>query len=344
METVPFGTTHDGQTVRLFTLKNRQGLQVKLCEYGALVTSILTPDREGTIAEITLGKPDFESWLDNPEYLGATVGRFGNRISGGRFTLDGTEYTLPLNDEPGGQPCHLHGGPNGFNTRLWSGEPVIRPDAEGVCFTLHSDSGDEGYPGALVAKVTYWLTQANQLIFEATATTDEPTPVNLINHIYWNLSGDASRTILDHDLRIFANSYLPTTPGMIPTGETAPVNGTPLDFSSTHQVGDRIDDDFPALKIGNGYDHCFILEEAQEALSRAAILSHSESGRALEILTNQPGIQFYSGNFLPKKHTGLCLETQAFPDSPNQPDFPDTILRPGQTYRHLTHFRFTTIS
>lgn len=342
METIPFGTTGDGLTVRLFTLRNCHGLRIQLCEYGALVTSILAPDAHGKLAEVTLGKPDFESWLDNPDYLGATVGRFGNRIADGRFTLDGTSYELPLNDKPGGQPCHLHGGPEGFHKRCWKGEPVIRPGAQGVCFVLYSDHGDQGYPGNLTAKVTYWLTDENEFIFEATATTDAPTPVNLINHIYWNLSGDPNSTILDHDLQIMADSYLPTSPGLIPTGKPAPVKGTPLDFTRSKTVGERINDAFPALKIGNGYDHCWVLREPSHDLQTAARLRHSKSGRNLEVSTNQPGLQFYSGNFLPKKHTGLCLETQAFPDSPNQPGFPETILRPGKSYHHLTRFKLTT--
>lgn len=342
METTPFGTTGDGHTVRLFTLRNPHGLQVRVCEYGALVTSVITPDHQGNPAEITLGKTDFASWFDNPHYLGATVGRFGNRIAHGRFTLDGIEYQLPTNNEPGGIPCHLHGGPVGFNRRLWKGEPVIRPRAQGVCFTLYSDAGDQGYPGTLTAKVTYWLTEDNELVFEATATTDAPTPVNLINHIYWNLTGDSSRTILDHQLELNADSYLPTDPGLIPTGKIAPVAGTPLDFTSPTKVGERISDDFPALKNGHGYDHCWVLRESDGDLRHAATLQDSGSGRVLAIRTNQPGLQFYTGNFLPEKHTGLCLETQALPDSPNQPDFPDSVLRPGQTYHHLTHFRFTT--
>lgn len=342
METTPFGTTEDGHTVRLFTLKNRNGLSVRLCEYGAIVTSILAPDRKGQLAEITFGKPDFKSWLDNPDYLGTTVGRYGNRIGGGQFTLDGTTYELPTNDEPAGIACHLHGGPNGFSTRLWKGEPVIRPKAQGVCFTLYSDAGDEGYPGALIVKVNYWLTEENEVIFDATATTDAPTPVNLINHLYWNLSGDPEQTTLDHELEIMADSYLPTTPGMIPTGKMDSVQKTPLDFTRSTPVGEGIDQDFPALKIAKGYDHCYVLRDSSENLRPAAVLRHSKSGRVLEISTNQPGLQFYSGNFLPQKHHGLCLETQAFPDAPNQPNFPDSILLPGQTYRHLTCFKLSS--
>ena len=342
LETTPYGTTADGHTVRLFTLKNRHGLQVRLCEYGALVTSILTPDHSGEVAEITLNKPDFQSWLDNPDYLGATVGRFGNRIAGGKFTLDGTTCELPLNDGSGSSACHLHGGPKGFSSRLWKGEPVIQPKAQGASFTLYSDAGDEGYPGTLTAKVTYWLTEDNELIFEARATTDAPTPVNLLNHLYWNLSGDPSRSILDHELQIMADAYLPTTPGMIPTGEIASIKNTPLDFTRATSVGERITADFPALLTAGGYDHCYVLRDTDRDLRPAAILRHSESGRTLEITTNQPGLQFYSGNFLPRKHHGLCLEAQAFPDSPNHPDFPDTILRPGEQYHHRTCFKFTT--
>lgn len=344
METTPFGTTGDGRTVRLFKLKNGNGLEVGLCEYGALVTSVIVPDREGNFAEITLGKPDFSSWLDNPSYLGATVGRYGNRIAGGRFNLDGLDYQLATNNEPGGQPCHLHGGEKGFDQVLWKGRPVISPKAEGISFTYHSPAGEEGYPGNLVAVVTYWLTQDDTLVFEATATTDAPTPVNLINHLYWNLSGQPGQSVLNHELQIHGDRWLPTTAGLVPTGERAEVTGTPMDFTKLVPIGQRIADDFEALKFGLGYDHCWVLRHGQEGLHPAALLQDPSSGRVLEVLTNQPGLQFYTGNYLDPKHSGLCLETQAFPDSPNQPAFPNTVLRPGETYRHLTHFKFSTLS
>lgn len=345
METTPFGTTADGQTVRHFFLKNRNGLEIGLSEYGAIVTSIRTPDRHGKLEDVTLSKPDFRSWLDNPHYLGATIGRYGNRIAKGRFSLDGIDYQLATNNEPNGIPCHLHGGVKGFDQVRWKGQPVIRPDAEGISFTYHSDRDEEGYPGELVAEVTYWLTRDDQVVFEATATTDAPTPINLINHLYWNLSGNPGSSILDHELQIEAQAYLATTPGLIPTGEIVPVRDTPMDFTRSTRIGERLQDDFEPLKHGHGYDHCWTLRPSEEgSLHPAATLRDPKSGRLLSISTNQPGLQFYTGNFLPDPHCGLCLETQAFPDSPNQPEFPDTILRPGQTYRHRTHFKFSTFS
>eukprot|EP00095_Tigriopus_kingsejongensis_P000438 snap_masked-scaffold3337_size9153-processed-gene-0.2 protein:Tk00438 transcript:snap_masked-scaffold3337_size9153-processed-gene-0.2-mRNA-1 annotation:"aldose epimerase" len=316
-------------------------MEIRLCEYGAILTEVKVPDRQGKISNVILTKPDLASWLDNPGYLGATVGRFGNRIAGGKFTLGGTEYTLATNNDPGGIPCHLHGGTKGFDRVLWNGQPVIRPQASGVTFTYHADDGEEGYPGNLTARVTYWLTQDNQILFEAEATTDAPTPVNLINHTYWNLSGDASKTILDHELQLHASAYLPTTRGLIPTGERAPVLGTPMDFQKATAIGKSIKADFPALHHGKGYDHCWCLDDPEE-FALAARVYHPTSGRTLEVHTNQPGLQFYTGNYLPQENTGLCLETQCFPDAPNQPDFPSAILNPGETYRHTTHYRFST--
>ncbi|MEN8772314.1 MAG: aldose epimerase family protein [Akkermansiaceae bacterium] len=341
METAPYGTTKDGQTVRLFTLTNSSGVEVQLCEYGAIVASVKTPDRNGKFANITLGKDSLEGWLENPDYLGATVGRYGNRIAKGTFSIDGKDYELATNNDPGGIPCHLHGGSKGFSHVLWNGQPVIRPKAIGVCFTYYSDSGEEGYPGNLTTHVTYWLTEDNELIFEATAKADAPTPVNLINHTYWNLSGKPSKTILDHELQLHAEQFLPTSAGLIPTGKKEPVQGSPMDFTKPTKIGKRIKDNFEHLKFGNGYDHCWVIREGEE-LSPAAVVHDPHSGRVLEVETNQPGVQFYSGNFLPHKYTGLCLETQAFPDSPNQPDFPDTILRPGETYTHTCVFKFST--
>ena len=345
METSPYGTTTDGQAVRLFTLINSSGIEVRLCEYGAIVASVKTPDCSGKFSNITLAKDSLEGWLENPEYFGATVGRYGNRISKGKFSIDGTNYELANNNDPGGIPCHLHGGEKGFSHVLWNGQPVIRPKASGVCFTYYSDAGEEGYPGNLTAKVTYWLTEDNELIFEATAKTDAPTPVNLINHTYWNLSGKPTKTILDHELQLNANQYLPTSAGLIPTGEKEEVKGTPMDFTKPIRIGERIKNNFEPLKIGNGYDHCWVLQEKGSGdLRTTAIVHDPKSGRILEVKTDQPGVQFYSGNFLSRKHAGFCLETQAFPDSPNQPDFPNTILRPGETYSHTCVFKFSTSS
>lgn len=339
METSPFGTTPDGQGVRLFTIRNKDGLEVRLSEYGAIVTSLKVPDRQGKFENITQGFTDLPSLLKNPAYYGATVGRYGNRIANGRFTLDGTDYELATNNES----AHLHGGIKGFDQKVWNGQPVIRPNANGICFTYYADDGEEGYPGNLTAKVTYWLTNANELIFEVTATTDAATPVNIINHTYWNLTGDPEKSALDHDLQIMADSYLPTDAGLIPTGEESPVAGTPMDFNRATVIGDRIENDFEPLKLAGGYDHCWVIRDDHgKELRTAAVLHDPASGRVMQVVTDQPGLQFYTGNFLPKKHSALCLETEAFPDSPNQPNFPNCILRPGETYKHTCLFRFST--
>lgn len=343
LETTPFGTTPDGRHVRLFTIRNNQGLELKLSEYGATVTSLCVPDRDGRIENITLGFSDFQSWLQNPCYFGATVGRYGNRIADGKFTLNETDYQLANNNELHGFPSHLHGGIEGFDQKVWNGQPVIRPDATGVCFTYYSDDGEEGYPGNLTVKVTYWLTKSNEMEFRVEATTDAPTPINIINHTYWNLTGNPKQDILGHELQLMADAFLPTNPGLIPAGEEAPVTNTPMDFTRASTIGERIEQDFEPLKIAGGYDHCWVIRDDHgKELRTAAILHDPVSGRVMQIVTDQPGLQFYAGNFLPDKRTALCLETQKFPDSPNQPQFPDCILKPGETYKHTCLFRFST--
>ena len=341
METTPFGTTADGEIIRLFTIRNLQGLEISLSEYGAILTSVKIPDREGQIEEVTLGLDGLEAWLENPHLFGATVGRFGNRIAAGKFSIDGKDYQLATNNAPAGIPCHLHGGEKGFNQVVWTGQPVQRPQAVGVCFTYHSDEGEEGYPGNLTAKVSYWLSEANELIIEVSARSDAPCPVNLINHTYWNLSGEMDQEILGHELQLNASQYLPTTPGLIPTGELAAVAGTAMDFRQALAVGKRIEDSFEALKFAQGYDHCWVLDGEDTGMLRpAATLYDPESGRVMEISTTHPGIQLYTGNSLPKR-TGLCLETQGFPDAPNQVNFPNSILRPGENYSRKTVHRFS---
>ena len=342
METSPFGTTPDGRHVRLFTIRNAKGLVLQLSEYGAAVISLKVPDREGKVEEVTLAHRAFEASLDNPDFFGVTVGRFGNRIAGGEFTLDGKKYELATNNEPGGLPSHVHGGVKGFDKKVWKGQPVIRPNASGVCFTCFSDEMEEGYPGTLTTHVTYWLTEENELVFEVTATTDAPTPVNIINHCYWNLSGDLEKDILTHELRLEADAFLPTDRGLIPTGERAPVTGTPMDFTRSTSIGERIEADFEPLQFAGGYDHCWVVRNFDgEELQPVAALRDPGSGRVMEVLSDQPGVQFYAGNFLPKERTGLCLETEAFPNSPNQKGFPNCILKPGETYKHKTVFRFS---
>jgi len=343
-----YGKLPDDREVKIFTLTNRNGLRAKITEYGAILVSVETPDKAGKVADITHGYDTLEGWLTNPSYLGATVGRFGNRIKDGRFTLDGKEYKLATNNNPGGIPCHLHGGLKGFDKVLWSGKPV---GDNGVEFTYVSKEGEEGYPGQLTVTTTYSLNDDNELKWETTATTDAPTIVNIVHHSYWNLSGDPATSINDHELTLHAPHFLPTDAGLIPTGEIAPVAGTPMDFTKPRIIGERVDADFEALKSGGGYDHCWILEKGA-GVRIAARLNHPETGRVMEVFTNQPAIQFYGGNFIDgslagkggihyAKRSGLCLETEGFPDAPNKPAFPSCVLRPGETYNHVMIHRFS---
>jgi aldose 1-epimerase len=350
LETAVYGKLDDGREVKIFTLANANGLTAKVTEYGAILVGIEVPDRQGRKTDVTLGYDTLAGWLTNTSYFGATVGRFGNRIAHGKFTLDGKEYVLATNNTPGGIPCHLHGGVKGFDKVLWHGEPVHKAGARGVALTYTSKDGEEGYPGTVQVKVTYWLTDANELVWDAEATTDKPTVINLAHHTYWNLSGDPTKPITDHVLTLAADSYLPTDKGLIPTGQVAPVAGTPMDFRTPTAVGARVNADFEALKLGGGYDHCWVLREGK-GVRLAAVVKEPASGRTMEFLTDQPGIQFYCGNFLDgtvsgkngikyQRRTGLCLETEGFPDAPNHPEFPSTVLRPGQTYHHTMIVRF----
>jgi aldose 1-epimerase len=343
-----YGSMPDGHEIKIFTLTNKAGLKARVTEYGAILVSMEVPDKAGKMADITHGYDKLEGWLTNTSYLGATVGRFGNRIKDGKFTLDGKEYQLATNNDPGGIPCHLHGGVKGFDKVVWTGKPV---GDNGVEFSYLSKDGEEGYPGNLSVKVTYSLTDDNELKWEAVATTDAPTIVNVVHHSYWNLSGDPKKVINNHELTLAADSYLPTNVGLIPTGEIAPVAGTPMDFTKPTVIGSRIDADFEALKFGGGYDHAWVLKKG-DGVRFAARAKDPESGRVMEISTNQPGIQFYGGNFLDGKtvgkggvayafRTALCLETEGFPDSPNQPSFPSPVLRPGQTYKHTMIHKFS---
>lgn len=354
LETTTFGTTPDGKAVKLFTLKNDKGIEAKISEYGATLVSLKIPDRDGKVEEITIGYgDDFEGWLQNSGYFGATVGRFGNRIAGGKFNLSGKEFTLATNNEPGGIPCSLHGGIRGFDKVVWSGEITETEETVGVKLTYRSVEGEEGYPGNLDVTVTYSLSKSSEmtkdgdLSFFVEAVTDAPTPVNIINHAYWNLTGDPGKSILDLELQLLADDYLPTNLGLIPTGEIAPVAGTPMDFTAPTVVGSRIDEKTEALEFGGGYDHCWVLRHGSKngAIRTAAILRDPESGRVMEVQTDQPGVQFYTGNFLdgdPSGYrTGLCLETQCFPDSPNNPSFPKCILYPGENYHHRLVWRFS---
>ena len=349
----PFGTTPDGRAVELFTLTNARGVELRAMTYGGIIVSLRTPDRTGRLDDIVLGYDSLAGYL-NPEtpYFGAIVGRYGNRIARGRFTVDGQTYTLATNNGVNA----LHGGVKGFDKVVWEGQPFQTDTSVGVVLSYVSRDTEEGYPGTLRARVTYTLTDGNALAVDYQATTDRATPVNLTQHSYFNLAGDGTRDILDHQLMLAASHFTPVDSTLIPTGVIAPVAGTPFDFRTPTTIGARIGQAHEQLRFGGGYDHNWVLDRGgATGLVLAARLVEPTTGRTLEIATTEPGIQFYSGNFLNGTLTGkqghvyqhrygLALETQHFPDSPNQPNFPSTILRPGQEYRTRTVFTFGTTS
>lgn len=350
VKTADYGTLPDGRAVTKFVLENGAGIRVELLDYGAMLAGVAMPDREGRVAEITHGYDDLAGWMADSSYFGATIGRFGNRIARGEFSLSGKHYRLASNNSPAGQPCHLHGGQAGFNKRLWQGRVVERAGASGVEFSYVSASGEEGYPGNLAVRTTYWLEDAGELRIEFQATTDEATIVNLTNHAYWNLSGDPRRPITDHVAQLEADAFLPVTAGLIPTGERRAVAGTPFDFSKPTAIGAHIAETDEQLAFGGGYDHCWVLR-GEPKLRRAARVVDPHSGRGLELFSDQPGMQLYTGNFLDgtvvgrngvayAKRTAFCLEPQGFPDAPNQPDFPSAVLSPGEDYRNTIVYRF----
>ncbi len=339
-----FGTAPDGKPVERYTLTNANGIELKAISYGGIITSLRVPDRTGKMDDIVLGFDSLDGYLKDPPFFGAIIGRYGNRIGKGQFTLDGKTYKLATNNGPN----HLHGGNKGFDKVVWTVEPVGR---NGLAFSRVSPDGEEGYPGNLQVRVTYTLTDKNQLIVDYRASTDKATPVNLTQHSYFNLAGQASGDILGHELTLHADRYTPVDDTLIPTGELAPVDGTPFDFRKPTVIGARINNDDPQLKAGKGYDHNWVLNRSGNGLQPAARVVEPKTGRTLEISTTEPGIQFYSGNFLDgtisgksgavyKHRTGFCLETQHFPDSPNKPKFPTTTLRPGAEYRTQTVFTF----
>jgi aldose 1-epimerase len=319
-------------------------------DYGATILSIRVPDRAGTVADVALGFADLDGYIRVPRYMGPVVGRYGNRIAGGRFTIDGKVYQLARNNGPN----HLHGGVRGFDKVLWSGAPFERGDSAGVVFTYRSVDGEEGYPGTLQASVTYTLTAGGALVVDYQATTDAATHVNLTQHTFFNLAGGVRRDVLDHLLWLAASAYTPVDSTSIPTGELAPVAGTPFDFRTATAIGARIRDDFPQLRLGNGYNHNYVLDRPgglDGSLVHAARVVEPESGRSLDVYTTEPGLQLFTGNSLDgraigregrpyQRYYGFCLETQHFPDSPNQPHFPSTLLRPGQVYMSRTVFAF----
>jgi aldose 1-epimerase len=343
----PFGRTPDGQAVELYTLTNARGMQVRAISYGAIIQAIRVPDRAGHLADVTLGFDSLPGYLTDSPYFGAVVGRYANRIARGRFTLAGRTYRLAVNNGPNS----LHGGLKGYDKVVWGTRTFHRGDTVGVRFEHTSPDGDEGYPGTVRVSVSYSLTPGNELMVEYRAKTDRPTPINLSQHSYFNLVGEGSGTILEHVLTIRADRYTPVDTTLIPTGELAGVAGTPFDFRTPTPIGARIEQPDPQLQRGKGYDHNFVLTRGGPGLVRAVHVLEPTTGRTLDISTTEPGLQFYSGNFLDGTikgkgghvyghRSGLVLETQHFPDSPNQPQFPTTILQPGREYRSRTVFAF----
>ncbi len=350
-QSTPFGKIATGETAQLFSFGNAHGIEVQLTNYGGIITSIKTPDRAGRFADIVLGYGYLAGYLHDSPYFGAIVGRYANRIARGRFTLDGTTYPLALNNGPNS----LHGGLRGFDKVVWNAQAFQNQQGQGVTLDYTSPDGEEGYPGTLHARVTYTLTPDDRLIVDYHAVTDKATPVNLSQHTYWNLAGNAPRDILGHVLTINADAITPVDSTLIPTGEIAPVAGTPFDFRTPTAIGARVDQrQNTQIRYGNGYDHNFVLNRGgvtPDALVHAARVVEPSTGRTLDIYTTEPGLQFYSGNFLDGSITGkggsvyrfrygLALETQHYPDSPNHPNFPSTILRSGQSYRSRTVFEF----
>ena len=343
----PFGTLADGRTVHAYAFASRGGVEVEVLDYGAVVRTLRVPDHAGTPADVVLGYDTIAEYERQRAFFGTLVGRYANRIAHGRFTLDGVEHRLATNDGPN----HLHGGPRGYWAVLWSAAPFARAGSRGVALDYVSPDGEEGYPGTLAVRVTYTLGDDDELAVEYEARTDRATPVNLTQHSYFNLAGHDAGDVLGHELAIAASRYTPVDDTLVPTGELLPVAGTPFDFTQPHRVGARLGADHPQLRAGGGYDHNFVLDEAaRSGDASAAVLHDPASGRTLEIRTTEPGIQLYGGQALGgvrgkggreyPPHAGAALETQHFPDSPNHPHFPSTILRPGETFTSRTSFRF----
>lgn len=342
IKTESFGKTPDGQAVDLYTLTNRNGLKVSITNYGAILVSMEAPDRQGNLADLTLGYDNLEQYIKRGSFFGATVGRYANRIGGAKFVLDGVEYKLAANNGPN----HIHGGKKGFDKVLWKLEDIKDQGNEAfVRLSYLSKDGEEGYPGNLVCTLTYTLTNDNELKISYQAETDKTTIVNLTNHSYWNLAGQGNGDVLGHELMLNADRYTVFGEGLIPTGEIASVNGTPLDFTKPTTIGARI------KQVGSGYDHNYVLNSGGGKLALCARVNEPNSGRVMEVYTTEPGVQVYTANFMDvigkagkayKKHYGFCLETQHYPDSPNKPHFPPVVLKPGEKYTSLTVHKFYT--
>ena len=347
----PFGAINSGQKADLYVLRNNKGMAVSITNYGATVVSIKVPDRSGKIDDVTLGFDTVQGYEEGKAYFGATVGRYGNRIAHGSFVLDGKTYTLPKNNGDN----TLHGGVNGFSKKIWTAKELPSKDGAGVQFTYVSPDGEEGFPGTLTVTVVFTLPRdRNELRIDYTASTDKPTVLNLTNHSYFNLAGQNQGTILDETLQLNAGKFTPVDSALIPTGELREVKNTPFDFTHPVAIGARIDDADEQLQFGKGYDHNWVLDKPKDAKGPVltAIAQDSRTGRVLEVLTTEPGIQFYTGNFLDgtvkgkggyayPRRSAFCLETQHFPDSPNHPNFPSTTLMPGTQYHSTTIFRFS---
>jgi len=341
----------DGEEVTLYTLTNANGMEVKITNYGGIITSVVVPDRDGEMENVTLGFTSLDEYVAGHPYFGTITGRYANRIARGTFDIDDENFYLALNNGPNS----LHGGDRGFDKHVWAAEEVSGEGEVGVTLSRVSPDMEEGYPGNLDVSVTYTLTDNDEIRIDYRATTDEPTHVNLTNHAYWNLAGEGSGSAEDHELTLMASNYTPVDENLIPTGEIAPVAGTPLDFTTPHPIGERVRDDFEQLVIGRGYDHNFVLDRSspdETTLIVAARVVEPASGRTLEISTTEPGIQFYSGNFLDatevggagkmyRQGDGFALETQYFTDSPNQPDFPSTLLEPDEEFNSTTVYAFS---
>jgi len=350
MKKEPFGKTEDGQQVDLYTLSNKSGMEAAIINFGGIVVSLKIPDRSGKVDDVVLGYDQLDGYLTNKAFFGAIVGRYANRIAHGKFVLNGATYNIPKND---GENA-LHGGIKGFNKRLWTAKDVSGSHGQALELTYLSADGEEGFPGNLSAKVVYTLTDQNELRIDYSATSDKETVINLTNHSYFNLTGQGNGNILGHELMIRADRFTPVDATLIPTGELKAVKGTPFDFTKATAIGARINQDDEQLKVGKGYDHNWVLNgKGKGALSLAAEAYEPKTGRVLQVLTDQPGVQFYSGNFLDGSiqgkggkvynlRNGFCLETQHFPDSPNQPKFPSAVLKPGQQYKTTTVFKFSS--
>src|SRR6184192_1082609 len=351
-----FGTTDCGEAVSVFTLKNAHGMALRVTDYGGIILTLLVPDKNGRLDDVVLGYDSLTGYLRSSPYFGALIGRYVNRIAHGRFSLDGKTYTLATNNGPN----HLHGGLRGFDKVVWDVAPFEHPDSVGLVLRYTSPNDEEGYPGTLRTTVTYTLTSANELVFDYSATTDRATPVNLTQHSYFNLAGDGKGDILGHVVTLNADRFTPVDSTLIPTGEIKSVAGTPFDFRTSTAIGARIDRNDEQLRYGRGYDHNFVLNKGGRGgkggiegdVTLAAHVYEPTTGRVMEISTTEPGLQFYSGNFLDgtlrgkhgvvyRHRYGFAMETQHFPDSPNEPAFPTTILRPGEEYRSRTVYRFT---